>query len=231
MDGADTDDEEPSSSARRHSGYKLEWLQSISLEGLQCLAKIHDLDPSADVPELIEGLRRDDDDEESDAEEDEGAADIFEVATDVTDATPALEDMTNNTTASEDVLNDAPVVEADAPVVSAEDSISVPLEEAAAAAADIMPTKGSAKRKPWMKVPFLPQKSTKVLTVAEPFAIASEPASARKVGSLKSLEAAARKKEADNRKLEEASARRATTASRRERILSTFKQAQANARA
>ena len=57
MDGADTDDEEPSSSARRHSGYKLEWLQSISLEGLQCLAKIHDLDPSADVPELIEGLR------------------------------------------------------------------------------------------------------------------------------------------------------------------------------
>ena len=58
------DDEEPSSSARRHSGYKLEWLQSISLEGLQCLAKIHDLDPSADVPELIEGLPRDDDYEE-----------------------------------------------------------------------------------------------------------------------------------------------------------------------
>ena len=50
--------------SRRLSGYDLEWLQTISLSGLQALAKAHGLEDEAEtVPELIELLAREDDNE------------------------------------------------------------------------------------------------------------------------------------------------------------------------
>ena len=66
--------------------------------------------------------------------------------------------------------------------------------------------------------------------MCEPFA-AARPHSARDdVGSLKALEAAARKREADQRKQEVAAQRREAAAARRERIATAFKAEQANSR-
>ena len=49
-------------------GYSLEYLQDITLSGLQRLAKIHGLDENMQVQELIQELRAESDDEEDDAE-------------------------------------------------------------------------------------------------------------------------------------------------------------------
>ena len=62
--------------SRRLSGYKLEYLQSISLAGLQTLARTHGLEDEAEtVPEMIELLARD---EEEYGEEGDDACDDSE---------------------------------------------------------------------------------------------------------------------------------------------------------
>lgn len=76
---------------------------------------------------------------------------------------------------------------------------------------------GSASR------PFVPTKSTKLPTLAQPFSVA-EPATPREVGALKALEAAAKKKAADLKLIEASAARKAAAAERRERIAAAFKE-------
>ena len=88
------------------------------------------------------------------------------------------------------------------------------------AAASKAPARPEAK--PWTATPFVPQKSVKQLTVSAAFAIGVT-GSERGLGSLKSLEAANRKREEDAKRLAASEARREAAKARQDAVSARFK--------
>ena len=213
-------------------GYSLEYLQDITLSGLQRLAKIHGLDENMQVQELIQELRAESDDEEDDAEYADNGSDFFDRKSEgEDDAEEEEEQEENNEPEVEEADEAKAAADADESVgvaaTQTEPETSIEPATDAAAAATLKREKSALRTVP----PFVPSKSEKSLTLAKPFAV-GQPLSARGEGganaSLKSLEAAARKREDDQRKAEAAEARRVAAAARRERISTAFTEAQAN---
>jgi len=80
--------------------------------------------------------------------------------------------------------------------------------------------------KPWEATPFVPLKSVKPLTKAEPFSVGrpgSTSLSERGITSVRSIEVASRKKEVESQRAEESAARKAAAVVRRELVTAKFK--------
>lgn len=87
--------------SRRLSGYDLDWLQTISLAGLQALARSHGVEDEAEtVPELIELLAREEEDEDGEYEDSE-KAEFYSVSSPVRGRPPTM------STNEEDDVSDA----------------------------------------------------------------------------------------------------------------------------
>lgn len=224
-------------------GYSLAYLQDISLTGLQRLAKVHELDPNMEVDELIQELRCESDDENDERvddgsgffsrvegeEDEEDEDDDADYASDENEEDEEDADEAAEAASKEEAVATAPV-EITAKADQKEQAKPVQDGPAPPAFSVTFPASHLAV-KPWTAAPFVPAKSERQLTLAQPFAV-GQPLSARgergASASLKSLEVAARKREEDLRKARASEARREAAASRRERISTAFTSAQAN---
>ena len=215
-------------SRRESGGYDLAWLQTLSLPGLQKLGKLHGAGADTDtrvedmrVEELIDHLREDEVSEESDDDDEEGEAEYYDEVEKAVHAAPSLSTLANSLHVDEPLVKQDQHVDQPAPRAESE------FEEANNAEVEGAEAEGAAVNKPWAAPPFVPEKSTKPPTQCEPFE-AGQPGTPRDLGSLKSLEAASRKKEKDARKVEAAAARREAAATRRAKISGAFAESQAN---
>lgn len=217
---------------RPSTGYSLEWLQNISLSGLQKLARAHGIDHDASCEEIIQELRVEEEGEEGDEECADEEQEFFTSSASGAQTHEEESEEVEDSTGDEDhgSKDDA----------HDEKEKEVPGDGGAAAAA-AMPDENPAAAvkenkvsdiKPWAAAPFVPAKSDRPLTYVQPFA-ASQPLSARgdSDGAItpRSIEVAARKQLDDARKVEAGARRREAAAERRARISTAFNASQVNA--
>ena len=199
--------------ARRPStGYALEWLQDISLAGLQKLARVHGLDADASVEEIIEDLRAtsdeeceegdidyekeefyttskpaEEDEEDEDAEED-NEEDDAEYYDDARACVPIGEEARHSAGLAHssnaiDAADDRSIdVGGSTHVASAKPDAPARSASSASLAASSTPRATDGQERPWEATPFVPAKSEKPLTQVQPFGV-GQPLSARGEGT------------------------------------------------